>query len=220
MNAAKDLALSTQPPASPQLCSVTLVVLAGGEGARMGLAKGMLKLEGRPILRYLLDCLTWPGPTLLVTAPGRERPDGHDAFDTEAVDPVSGLGPLQGVLTAVEHTKTSVVVVLPLDMPAMTVEPLTWLVEQLSARPDANGVMTRLGGKVQPFPAAFRVAISSLIRDRMRAGSRSVRTLGSDGHVVVLPAPLAWPQRVWTNLNYPADVERFIASSDLHPDHQ
>ena len=51
------------------LRDVTLAVLAGGKGERMGMAKDALEIDGRPILRHLLDRARWPGPTLLVTAP-------------------------------------------------------------------------------------------------------------------------------------------------------
>ena len=43
------------------LSDVTLAILAGGAGSRMGMPKGQLILNGRPILEYLLDHLDWPG---------------------------------------------------------------------------------------------------------------------------------------------------------------
>ena len=73
----------------------------------MGQPKGLLTLKGQPILDYLLDALAWPGPTLLVTAPGREHPPGWERFDNEAADPESGGGPLRGVLTALESMRHS-----------------------------------------------------------------------------------------------------------------
>ena len=50
------------------LSNVTLAILAGGEGSRMGKPKGHLEIAGKPILAYLLDQIGWPGPTMLVTA--------------------------------------------------------------------------------------------------------------------------------------------------------
>src|SRR3954467_6767125 len=91
--------------------ATTLVILAGGAGSRMGKPKGGLLIDDRPILEYLLDRFRWPGPTLLVTAPGREHPPGCQRFDLEAVDPVSDAGPLRGILTALENATTDQVVV-------------------------------------------------------------------------------------------------------------
>ena len=93
------------PPTEPELTDVTLAVLAGGEGTRMGFAKGELNIDGRPILSHLLERFAWPGWTLLVTAPGREHPSGWEGFTREVSDPEAGQGPLRGVLTALEQAR-------------------------------------------------------------------------------------------------------------------
>jgi molybdenum cofactor guanylyltransferase len=194
--------------------AVTLAVLAGGAGSRMGTAKTTLRIGGQPVLEYLLNRLAWHGPTLLVTAPGRERPIGHEAFNHEAVDAVGGEGPLRGILTALElsssHPANNPVVFVPLDMLAMQREPLRWLAEQLQAKPGAMGIMTQRGGDSQPFPSIFRPELAEPIRRRLESGARSVRALADEDGVIVLPAPASWPPSVWTNVNSPADFDRFI----------
>src|SRR5688572_13975666 len=105
---------------------VTLAVLAGGAGSRMGRPKALLEVGGKPILEFLLDRLDWPGPTLLVTAPGRRRPPGAARFDREAVDEVADEGPLRGVYTALTHATTPALVVIAVDMPAVERADLEW----------------------------------------------------------------------------------------------
>src|SRR3954469_12653277 len=106
------------------MTDVTLAILAGGEGSRMGRPKGLLRVHGRPVLEYLLERFDWPGPTLLVTAPGRERPPACELFSCEVQDPVAGLGPLRGILTALESARTPLVVVTSVDMPGVGREQL------------------------------------------------------------------------------------------------
>ena len=117
--------------------ATTLAILAGGEGARMGRPKGELRVGNQPILEYLLERMAWRGPTLLVTSPGREHPAGWQRFHAEAVDPVAGLGPLRGVLTALEHAATPHVLVTTVDMPEIDATALRWLLEQFVQRPKA-----------------------------------------------------------------------------------
>ena len=107
----------------------------------MGRPKGDLALDGRPILERLLDRLNWPGPTLLVTAPGREHPPGWQRFAMEATDPVAGDGPLRGILSALEHAFTNELVVLPVDMPNVTAASLAWLAARLREDPAAAALM-------------------------------------------------------------------------------
>ena len=58
---------------------------------------------------------------------GPGTPAGMDSFTRELVDPVGGLGPLRGVLTALENAGTEHVVVTPVDMPGLIAGQLRWL---------------------------------------------------------------------------------------------
>ena len=86
----------------------------------MGVRKETLRIGGKPILTWLLERIEWPGPTILVTAPGHDHPPGtpadhHDtaeeaaqprvpATDREAAEPAAAPQP-ESVAepTMVEH---------------------------------------------------------------------------------------------------------------------
>jgi molybdopterin-guanine dinucleotide biosynthesis protein A len=192
---------------------ITLAVLAGGRGERMGGPKSALIIRGEPILKHLLTRLKWEGPTLLVTSPGNERPAGAEAFDREVTDAVASEGPLRGVLTALEASSTDLVAVVTVDMPAVTAETLTPLLEFLSNAADARGVLfgRTVGGRIliEPFPSVFRQSLSQRIGERLKAGHRSMHGLVEERVERVAP-PGDWPDDVWTNLNRPEDLARFL----------
>jgi molybdopterin-guanine dinucleotide biosynthesis protein A len=177
----------------------------------MGRPKSHLTLAGRPVLHYLHRRFAWPGPTLLITAPGNQHPPGHDLFDAEATDPVPDEGPLRGVLTALEHATTPVVAVTTVDMPGVTAAQFRWLSERLQGL----AVMCSCGtvdekGRVEPFPSVFDVArAKEVVSRRLARGQRSVQALRDEPGVSVFPAPAAWPAEVWANLNHPADLDAF-----------
>jgi len=185
---------------------VTLAILAGGEGSRMGYPKGELRLGGRPILPVLLERFAWEGPTLLVTAPGRQHPTGWERFTREVADPVAGQGPLRGVLTALENSDTPVTVIAAVDMPRVGSEQLWWVARELHGHPDAVGLMLRHRGQVQPLPAAFRVTAAALVRRALESNRRSLHGLLGDPSVVPVDAPREWGDHIWTNLNFPDDL--------------
>jgi molybdopterin-guanine dinucleotide biosynthesis protein A len=179
----------------------------------MGKPKGELTIAGKPILEYLLVRLNWPGPTLLVTAPGRERPPGWQRFDAEATDPVANLGPMRGVLTALENATTSQVLVTPIDMPAVTLAPLATLIAKLRENPDTAGVMVERivdgNARLEPMPAAFRSLVGAeMIRRQLSSGNLALHALMRNPHVQRLRCPGDWPAEFWMNLNYPSDLER------------
>jgi len=194
-------------PADADLRNTTLAVLAGGEGSRMGYPKAEVRLGGRPILDVLLERFAWPGPTLLVTAPGREHPTGWRGFTREVSDAEAGLGPLRGVLTALQHAPTPLVVVTGVDMPLIGRDQLAWLAGQLGDRADALGLMLRRGARVEPLPSAFRTGAAALVRRMLDTGRRSLHGLLADPAIRAMDAPDAWGERTWTNLNSPADLD-------------
>lgn len=178
----------------------------------MGIPKGLLKIKGRPILSHILANSNWPGPTLLVTSPGRQSPPGAEEFDAEAVDPVAGLGPMRGVLTALENAQTEAVIVCAVDMPAMNGEVFRWIADELNRSPAALGLLVEriVDGKqvIEPLPAAFRRRARELLAQQIASGKRSLCGLSDCQGIELARAPQDWAS-LWENINYPHDLSRW-----------
>jgi molybdenum cofactor guanylyltransferase len=189
----------------------TLAVLAGGAGSRMGMPKALLQIDGKPILQWTLQRIQWPGPTLLVTAPAIANPPGREHFTACATDPEDGLGPLRGILTALENLSTPSMVVIPVDMPHIERAHLDWLLDRLPERPKILGLFCRPGSsdQIEPLPCAIRAEARQFIAARLRAGHRSVQELARDPSFGVIEAPDTWPPETWMNLNDPQALRRF-----------
>ena len=179
----------------------------------MGRPKGELRIAGTPILQYLLEQWNWPGPTLLVTAPGREHPPACELFDREITDPVAGEGPLRGIVTALENcADADTIVVATCDMPLVTREMLDHIAAQLTNDSNTSGAMTKRGDEIEPFPLALRTSAIDLLRQRLEGGARSLHSLARLDQFRLIPAPADWSDRVWTNLNDPGDLKRWNVS--------
>jgi molybdopterin-guanine dinucleotide biosynthesis protein A len=196
--------------------SVTLAVLAGGEGSRMGAPKAELLITGRPILEILLERFAWRGPTLFVTSPTRERPRGSEAFDREVSDPVAGVGPLRGVLTALENAATPIVLIATVDMPCIGRAQLERALQALNSNEKTIGVMWNRAGAddgrdgIEPFPCALRRdAAREVVARHLGLGRRAVHALASEPSFMLVSPPREWTRDVWTNLNTPQDLARF-----------
>lgn len=174
----------------------------------MGYPKAEMLLRGRPVLDLLIERLAWPGPRLLVTAPGREHPAGWERFTREVADPAAGQGPLRGLLTALENAPTPRVVVTAVDMPFVRQEHLHWLADALRGRRGTSGLMPRRPrtGQVESFPCAFAVTAIPILRVALQSERRSVHGLLDDPGMVAVDAPASWGSEVWTNLNTPDDL--------------
>jgi len=196
---------------------VTLAILAGGRGERMGKPKGLLRVGDQPILSYLLERFEWDGPTMLVSSPGREHPPGAELFDREVVDPVEGMGPLRGLLTALENATTSMVIMSSVDLPLVLKEQLIWLVEKLQGQPWKTGLILERPKFFRPFPSIYTIGAKQAIAAHFERGERSLSSLLRLG-ITPIEAPAHWPDQIWTDLNEPADLARFeeITSFRIH----
>ena len=191
---------------------MTVAVLAGGQSSRMGTSKAELTLRGQSVVDYLLD--RWPGTrVILVTAPGQATA-GAKRFDLIVSDPVAGLGPLRGILTALENAPDEIIVVTTIDMPNVAVEQLQFVEQALRDRPELSGLMlARDRGEerfIEPFPSAFRRSAATIIAQELSEQRRAVRgLLRHSEKFLLLDAPRDWNDSVWLNLTTPADVEAF-----------
>jgi molybdopterin-guanine dinucleotide biosynthesis protein A len=192
------------------LNNITLAILAGGAGSRMGLPKAFLQLSSRPILHCLRERFDWPGPSMLVLAPGIETPPGAEEFDQVVSDPVAGAGPLRGVLTTLESAATQIVVVATVDMPQIAHEHLEWLAQRLTGNPQLSGIMChRPQVGIEPFPSVYRSSARLAIAEQLAHQRRSVRGLLKIEGFATSSVPDDWPSEIWANLNTPQDLARF-----------
>jgi molybdopterin-guanine dinucleotide biosynthesis protein A len=110
---------------------VTGVVLAGGQGRRMGgVDKGLVELDGRPMVAHVLERLAPQVGPILVNA--NQNADRYAAFGYPVVsDAVGGFaGPLAGLHAGLTRAATPFVVTVPCDSPFLPVD----LVERLGER--------------------------------------------------------------------------------------
>jgi molybdenum cofactor guanylyltransferase len=97
---------------------ITGVVLAGGQGRRMGTVdKGLVELEGRPLVAHVLARLAPQVGSLLINA--NQNPDRYATFGYRVVpDSVGGFaGPLAGLHAGLTATQTPWIATVPCDSP-------------------------------------------------------------------------------------------------------
>jgi len=115
---------------------ITGVLLAGGQGSRMGgVDKGLVELRGRPMAAHVIERLAPQVDEVLINAnqnAERYGAFGHDVFP----DQIGGFaGPLAGLHAALARASHPLVVTAPCDSPFLPDD----LVARLQAGLDAAG---------------------------------------------------------------------------------
>lgn len=115
---------------------ITGVLLAGGQGSRMGgVDKGLVELHGRPMAAHVIERLAPQVDELLINAnqnAERYARFGHEVFPDE----IGGFaGPLAGLHAALARARHPLVVTAPCDSPFLPED----LVARLRAGLEAAG---------------------------------------------------------------------------------
>lgn len=192
------------------------LVLAGGESRRMGRDKGLLELEGRPLVLWVVDRLRELAEELVVsTSPANDAayrrivPAGVACVPDE----VPGTGPLGGWRTALSALRGEYVAMAPCDTPFYEVR----LGEALFARASGHdAAVPRIGKWFEPLHGVYRrEPLREAVRRTVAMGlSRPVHTYAhldvaemDESSLRAVDPDLA---SFW-NANTPEDFERLRA---------
>lgn len=130
----------------------------------------------------------------------------------ERVQDASGVvGPLAGILGAMEHDPDAAWMILACDLPLIRPAAAQWLTDQ--REPAIAAVLPRLSEhRVEPLFAIYEPSARSLLWTIAQSGSPAPKRLA--GHPLVgTPEPPPELRDCWTNVNTPDD----LATLSLHP---
>lgn len=149
-----------------------LVVLAGGEGRRLGgRDKAVLELGGRRLVDHVLAALAGlDGPRVLVRG---SLGDVDDVDVPQVPDVLPHAGPLAGIVSGLEALAADVAqaAVVAVD----TAAPSLAVLRHLEAvRGSAEVAAPVVGGKLQPLHAVYATTAATGLRTELDAGERRV----------------------------------------------
>ena len=189
--------------------SITGLVLAGGLGRRMGGEdKGLVPLAGRPMVAHVLDALRPQVGTVVVNA--NRNQERYAAFGHPVIaDAVDGyLGPLAGVLTALQHCATEFLVTAPCDAPLIAPD----LVARLYAAAVTTGADLAVasdGQRRQPVFLLLRASLAPSLEAYLAGGDRKVDLWF--GQLRVAEADFSDAPDTFLNVNDPDERQRVEA---------
>ncbi len=187
-------------------------VLAGGRSSRMGRDKAFVLVDGKPLVAKVADSLhRMTGKVTVIGRPGGLEmlrdvlPGGIGLLE----DAVADQGPLMGVFTALLSARREFLIVLPCDMPGVTLT----LIRKLQDGMDASTIACAgelPGDGWQPFPLVCRAAAARTVGALLDANRFALRDLlkGPGGRII----PVNEPELAdcFRNLNTPDDLTRHL----------
>lgn len=184
---------------------VTAVILAGGQGKRVGgKDKGLLDFRGKPLISHVIDAVASQVPTILISA-NRNR-DDYAAFGYPIIeDRKAGFcGPLAGIDAALNAMQTPYLLCVPCDTPLLPADLVSVLYEALQASTASIAVASD-GDRIHPVISIMRGNVINSVAERLQAGEYKLMDwLESESYVTVdfSDRPI-----VLSNLNTIAEIE-------------
>lgn len=132
---------------------ITGVILAGGKSSRMGTDKGLLLLNGKPMVQYVIDALSKVVSKIIIISNNEAyKQFGLDVFP----DLVKEKGPVGGIYTALSYSSTESNICVSCDTPFITEKLLNLLIEN-SANFDIT--VSRYKDKIHPLIGVYKKSI-------------------------------------------------------------
>lgn len=162
------------------------IILAGGEGSRLGGAdKAMLTLEGRPFLARVIAAVEPSVEEIVVVAAAGQRVDpvvcGAGVPLRVVRDTIDGGGPLAALadgLRGARPSRDAIAVVASCDVPRLSPAVVRLLVESLLAEgASCDWAVPEVGGHPQVLVSAIRTTTLPAVESHLASGRRDVRGL-------------------------------------------
>ena len=169
------------------------VLLAGGKSSRMGCDKSALLVNGEPLWQRQLAVLRATNPAELFISGKSDGPYADCGVEILA-DEIPDCGPLGGIGTALRRCTGDMLLVLAVDMPAMTSEFLRKLLEE--SQRTAKGIIPSVAADgrrranrdrsarllpsaatgIEPLAAVYPHAALAIADECLRTGERKLET--------------------------------------------
>lgn len=185
---------------------VTGVILAGGQGRRMGgVDKGLVPLCGRPFVAHVLERLAPQVDEILINA--NRNIATYESFGFRVVPDVLGgfSGPLAGLERGLACAAHPLVATVPCDSPLMPAD----LVERLRVPVDeqrADLAVARTGDQPHPVFCLCRRTLLPHLHAFLAGGGRKIGAWHASLHV----AEVAFDDEpeAFSNVNTPEELAR------------
>lgn len=131
-------------------------MLSGGTSTRFGQEKGLVTLDGEPMVRLVTRTMQSLTDEVVVAVARGRSPDYHRLLGNGVIvveDEQDGGGPLLGLTTALRGASGEYVIVSPCDTPLLKPEMCKIVINRGKGK---DGAVPRVRGYLEPLHASYR----------------------------------------------------------------
>lgn len=142
---------------------ITGIILAGGKSQRMGVDKGLMLYNGKPMITYSIDLLKRFCSRILISTVNPE----YEVFGYPTIaDTYSGKGPLGGLYSCIKESSSEINICLPCDLPKMQ----SRILEYMLNASDGKHCIIPLTPHPEPLVAIYPTPVLTVVHQLITAG--------------------------------------------------
>lgn len=189
---------------SPDASKMTIVILAGGRGTRVGgIDKGLMPWQDKPLIEHILSGLPKTSPIMINANRNIEtyQQYGYPVIQDTLTD---YQGPLAGILSAMMQCKTDYLLCMPCDSP----QPPQQLAERLlhcMQRNNKPAAVCHDGHRLQPLFALMSRRIQPQLEAWLASGQRKAELFFAETDAAI--CDFSDQPACFHNFNTPEDMK-------------
>ena len=185
---------------------ITAVILAGGQGQRMGgQDKGLLTLWGKALIAHVLNTVDGHVGDVVISA--NRNLDRYREFGRPVYEDILGQrwGPLAGLATAMRYARTPYVLIVPCDCPCLPADLVERMLDALIAE---NGELCVVhdGERLQNTVALLPCELVDDLEEYLNSGQRKAEVWLRRHNLIEVDFSYCAP--AFENINTPEQLQR------------
>lgn len=170
-------------------------ILAGGKSSRMGSDKGLLLIQNKPFVSYIFEALSNVCDSITVVTSNKE----YNKLGFKTIqDYIPNKGPVGGLFTVLNDTKTDLNFVISVDAPFVTSELLQWMI--LNHKSEAQITLLVNDEKEIPLIAIYHRNLEATFKKAIDLDQLKLRNLVHSVNINVLQVPEEFKNQI-QNIN-------------------
>jgi molybdopterin-guanine dinucleotide biosynthesis protein A len=190
-----------------QIEDITVVILAGGKGRRMGgQDKGLVNYKNSSLVKHVIDAISLQSDKIIINA--NRNLDEYSAFGYPVVEDTLNdfQGPLAGFLAAMSNVSTDYILTMPCDGPVIIDDYVNKMKQGLNESTAVLAIASD-GTRMQPVYALIPLKLADSLQQFLLTGERKIDLWYQQQDFTLVEFEAE--SEFFTNINTPQDLKKY-----------
>jgi molybdopterin-guanine dinucleotide biosynthesis protein A len=182
---------------------VSGIILAGGKSSRMGQDKGLIPIDGKPMIQNIIDALEPITEEIIIIANNK----GYESFGLPVFkDEFEEKGPIAGIYQGLKQSSNAINFIISCDVPHINTSFLNWL---LSAYKKDQVTIPKTDGREQHMIGVYPKSKTHKYKEFIQRNELKLKLANEEIGCQYIEVPIdQFPMELFRNINTKEDLNQ------------